>query len=155
MGTSTVSGPFRSANGFQQLDENGVWVPVTGGGGGGGGVTLIPYTVGSTMYTVTGLTNPGDSASFIWEVHSPSGYNILEITSSVIPGTNAVAFFGTTVSPGSYPDNSDNISSFTVHDDQYTSGVYSLKFTVTYAGNYSAMGTLFAMLMVDIINFVP
>lgn len=36
MGTSTVSGPFRSANGFQEL-VNGQWVPVAGGGGGGGG----------------------------------------------------------------------------------------------------------------------
>lgn len=35
MGTSTVSGPFRSANGFQEL-VNGQWVPVAGGGGGGG-----------------------------------------------------------------------------------------------------------------------
>jgi hypothetical protein len=36
MGTSTVSGPFRSQNGFQEL-VNGVWTPVGGGGGGGGG----------------------------------------------------------------------------------------------------------------------
>lgn len=36
MGTSTVSGPFRSENGFQEL-VNGVWTPVSGGGGGGGG----------------------------------------------------------------------------------------------------------------------
>ena len=34
MGTSTVSGPFRSENGFQEL-VNGQWVPVAGGGGGG------------------------------------------------------------------------------------------------------------------------
>jgi len=39
MGTSTVSGPFRSQNGFQQL-VNGVWTPV-GSGGGGGGVTFV------------------------------------------------------------------------------------------------------------------
>lgn len=32
MGISTVSGPFRSANGFQEL-VNGVWTPVSGGGG--------------------------------------------------------------------------------------------------------------------------
>jgi hypothetical protein len=37
MGTSTVSGPFRSQNGFQEL-VNGVWTPV---GGGGGGPTVI------------------------------------------------------------------------------------------------------------------
>jgi len=42
MGISTVSGPFRSENGFQQLDENGVWVPVAGGGG-GGGTTFVKF----------------------------------------------------------------------------------------------------------------
>jgi hypothetical protein len=40
MGTSTVSGPFRSQNGFQEL-VNGVWTPVGGGGGGGGGYTFV------------------------------------------------------------------------------------------------------------------
>jgi hypothetical protein len=40
MGTSTVSGPFRSQNGFQEL-VNGVWTPVGGGGGGGGAVVTI------------------------------------------------------------------------------------------------------------------
>lgn len=46
MGTSTVSGPFRSANGFQEL-VNGQWVPVAGGGGGGGGGgVLISLTEG-------------------------------------------------------------------------------------------------------------
>ena len=34
MGISTVSGPFRSQNGFQEL-VNGQWVPVAGSGGGG------------------------------------------------------------------------------------------------------------------------
>jgi hypothetical protein len=39
MGTSTVSGPFRSQNGFQEWNGT-AWVPVAGGGG-GGGVTYI------------------------------------------------------------------------------------------------------------------
>ena len=43
MGTSTVSGPFRSQNGFQQL-VNGVWTPIGGGGGGiAATVTLGEY----------------------------------------------------------------------------------------------------------------
>lgn len=64
MGTSTVSGPFRSANGFQQLDENGVWVPVSGGGGGGGGGPAIEidlnlsnaYSWDKYSYSPTGPT---------------------------------------------------------------------------------------------------
>ena len=49
MGISTVSGPFRSKNGFQQLDENGEWVPVTGGGGGGGGGTTTIMQWGDVL----------------------------------------------------------------------------------------------------------
>ena len=52
MGTSTVSGPFRSENGFQQLDANGVWVPVAGGGG--GGVTSIVAGSGISVSSPTG-----------------------------------------------------------------------------------------------------
>lgn len=52
MGTSTVSGPFRSENGFQELDANGVWVPVAGGGG--GGVTSIIAGSGISVSAPTG-----------------------------------------------------------------------------------------------------
>ena len=52
MAESTVSGPFRSENGFQQLDENGEWVPVTGGGG--GGVTSIIAGSGISVSSPTG-----------------------------------------------------------------------------------------------------
>ena len=53
MAESTVSGPFRSENGFQQLDENGEWVPVTGGGG-GGGVTSVVAGSGVSVSSPTG-----------------------------------------------------------------------------------------------------
>jgi hypothetical protein len=56
MGTSTVSGPFRSQNGFQEL-VNGVWTPVGGGGGGGGSIaTVVPVTLGSYQPVV--ITKP-------------------------------------------------------------------------------------------------
>jgi hypothetical protein len=44
MGTSTVSGPFRSQNGFQEL-VNGVWTPV-GSGGGGSSVVIFDRPTG-------------------------------------------------------------------------------------------------------------
>jgi len=49
MGTSTVSGPFRSQNGFQEL-VNGVWTPIGGGGGGGGGVVDVIRLVDSSPF---------------------------------------------------------------------------------------------------------
>ena len=57
MGTSTVSGPFRSANGFQEL-VNGVWTPVSGGGGGGGGPVLVNLTL-DNVYGARGVTPTG------------------------------------------------------------------------------------------------
>lgn len=70
MGTSTVSGPFRSANGFQQLDENGVWVPVSGNGGGGGGPAIEIDLNLSNAYSWDKYTAPptGDTAGYIIDV---------------------------------------------------------------------------------------
>lgn len=57
MGTSTVSGPFRSENGFQEL-VNGVWTPVSGGGGGGGGPVLVNLTL-DNVYGARGVPPTG------------------------------------------------------------------------------------------------
>jgi len=57
MGTSTVSGPFRSENGFQEL-VNGVWTPVSGGGGGGGGPVLVNLTQ-ANVYGARGVSPTG------------------------------------------------------------------------------------------------
>jgi hypothetical protein len=69
MGTSTVSGPFRSANGFQELVD-GVWTPVSGGGGGGATVIFreannityqlpVPTEVGQVYNLIVPRTGPG------------------------------------------------------------------------------------------------
>jgi hypothetical protein len=52
MGTSTVSGPFRSQNGFQEL-VNGVWTPVGGGGGGNPNDIVITTTLNSNADWLT------------------------------------------------------------------------------------------------------
>jgi hypothetical protein len=57
MGTSTVSGPFRSQNGFQEL-VNGVWTPVGGGGGGGGALASVRTLTNSVQYY--DLPNPDE-----------------------------------------------------------------------------------------------
>jgi hypothetical protein len=62
MGTSTVSGPFRSQNGFQEL-VNGEWVPVGGGGGGGvsaitaGSGIAVDQSTGNVTVSNTGVTS--------------------------------------------------------------------------------------------------
>ena len=70
MGTSTVSGPFRSANGFQEL-VNGQWVPVAGGGGGNSNDIVVTNTIypndGTNTYGApTGCSpfGPGYSCCF-------------------------------------------------------------------------------------------
>jgi hypothetical protein len=62
MGTSTVSGPFRSQNGFQEL-VNGVWTPVGGGGGGGGGYVFVDLASGVGIYPDNRYSNSPNSLS--------------------------------------------------------------------------------------------
>jgi hypothetical protein len=76
MGTSTVSGPFRSQNGFQELVD-GVWTPV---GGGGGGASLpvimaIPENGSDNVVYLTEPTTVGQVYSFEGSlpVASPNG----------------------------------------------------------------------------------
>lgn len=48
MGISTVSGPFRSQNGFQELVD-GVWTPIGGGGGGNAPIVIDRSTSDSII----------------------------------------------------------------------------------------------------------
>jgi hypothetical protein len=67
MGTSTVSGPFRSQNGFQEL-VNGVWTPVGGGGGGNPNDIVVTREVTTSADWFAGncfLINTGISAQTI------------------------------------------------------------------------------------------
>ena len=79
MGTSTVSGPFRSANGFQEL-VNGQWVPVAGGGGGVPNTCLVqvPINIDCTVYT-------GFSGSEVaMKLELP--FTVQEVTDSIASG---------------------------------------------------------------------
>lgn len=92
MGISTVSGPFRSANGFQQLDENGVWVPVTGGGGGGSNIILIPD---NSIPTELPVLDVGEAVSYTIAFNNTTGYSTnYSFAFPTIPGTNAVYLQG-------------------------------------------------------------
>ena len=60
MGISTVSGPFRSKNGFQELVD-GVWTPV----GSGGVSSSLIYTEGQLEPVVLDLTEPGKTINIV------------------------------------------------------------------------------------------
>lgn len=71
MGTSTVSGPFRSANGFQEL-VNGVWTPV-GGGGGNSAFTTIIRPAANLVYTLPAPTAVGQIYNIFVPMNSDTG----------------------------------------------------------------------------------
>jgi hypothetical protein len=82
MGTSTVSGPFRSQNGFQEL-VNGVWTPVGGGGGGLVPVALVNQYGGSlglsdNRYSDDNTQNPPTG---------PTAGNIIQLPPISVGGT--------------------------------------------------------------------
>lgn len=82
MGTSTVSGPFRSANGFQEL-VNGQWVPVAGGGGGG----FVPVALVDQYGPALGLTDNRYSDNNIGSPSGPSAGTIIQLPPISVGGT--------------------------------------------------------------------
>jgi hypothetical protein len=78
MGTSTVSGPFRSENGFEQLVD-GEWVPVSGGGsslsltttGTSGPATLVGSNLNIPNYATGG--GGGSVTQYITTMGLPGG----------------------------------------------------------------------------------
>jgi hypothetical protein len=80
MGTSTVSGPFRSQNGFQQL-VNGVWTPVGGGGGGGGVVDVITLADESAAAQIGFTANAYSTDISSSTPTGPSAGNIIQLPS--------------------------------------------------------------------------
>ena len=96
MGISTVSGPFRSQNGFQEL-VNGVWVPVAGGGGGNPNDIVVTNTIypndGTNTYGApTGCSpfGPGYSSCFFVD----TGITMQEIQDSFSSNGKWTCFSG-------------------------------------------------------------
>lgn len=142
MGTSTVSGPFRSQNGFQEL-VNGVWTPVgSGGGGGSNNVTIIPWTPGLNFYTIPAL-EVGQTASFAWEFHP--GYqgptNYLEVTMAPIPGVDAVYFFAVVSDTFNNVSQNSGMNSVAVAGSDMASSLFTATFvnTIVYGGDTFAI----------------
>jgi len=85
MGISTVSGPFRSKNGFQEL-VNGEWVPVAGGGGGGGGfVPVHLYNSNAPLYGATDNRYSNDNLAD--PPTGPTAGNIIQLPPIALGGT--------------------------------------------------------------------
>ena len=136
MGTSTVSGPFRSQNGFQEL-VNGVWTPVGGGGGGGGGIDYTPFTWnigGNTEIVLPTPTTAGQAWRYVSNLAGWTPGTSLEISFST-PATNlglgAINVFGDQYGYVVYNDEIiNNFFQFeVVYVDTFTSdefGVFSL-----------------------------
>lgn len=131
MGTSTVSGPFRSQNGFEQL-VNGEWVPVSGGGsplsltttgtsgpatlvgsnlnipnyatgGGGGGSLAIPITNVPSATTTTTLPalEIGESVTYVTQFTSIYPTSGFSFIPPVMSGVDLWYFIGITSRGGS------------------------------------------------------
>jgi hypothetical protein len=129
MGTSTVSGPFRSQNGFQELVD-GEWVPVSGGGSplsltttgtsgpatlvgnnlnipnyatGGGGDLAIPIisVAGNTTQISMPALEIGQSVTYVSQLLALYPTNGFNFTPASAAGVSAWAIVGATIKGGS------------------------------------------------------
>lgn len=133
MGISTVSGPFRSKNGFQQLDENGQWVPVTGGGGGGSNTAIIfnPSTDGSTVNIIL---PPPTAVGQIYTVSNsfiPASFGDASIIPTLLDGQDSVMLRAVRMTVNGTTTIEGGVGPYTFT----MTGVFSTLLYIVYTGN--------------------
>ena len=106
MGISTVSGPFRSQNGFQELVD-GVWTPVGGGGGGGGGIAATVFLGDESSNTYFGIPDNRYSVSYYYVAGATAGTTIplpvVEVGQSILINANFASSYTDNVWALEYP----------------------------------------------------
>jgi len=89
MGTSTVSGPFRSQNGFQEL-VNGVWTPVGGGGGGGNAPIVIDRSTSDSIVIPAVPTAVGQVYTYFFPYPISGSGTAVDVTLPLVDGASTV-----------------------------------------------------------------
>lgn len=121
MGTSTVSGPFRSQNGFQELDGNGDWVAV-----GGGAVDSVSAGTGISVNSPTGavvVTNAGVTSAVAGSgITVSSGTGAVTITNSGIRTASAGTGISTTTVAGALTIGNTGVTSIVAGTNVTISG---------------------------------
>lgn len=144
MGTSTVSGPFRSANGFQELVD-GVWTPVSGGGGGGGLAYQVINRVEDPQ-TIVLPENPATGDTYLYMYPFGFSGSFTEFTSS-IPGTLTSIFVTKLWGTDGSVSIDFGLGSFGFDGEEQT-GVTTIE--IVYSGTVLEEGDLYATYAVTI-----
>jgi hypothetical protein len=113
MGISTVSGPFRSQNGFQEL-VNGVWTPV-GGGSGGIAATVTLGDADGEFYGISTDNRYSDSYNSLSGTTAGTYIQLpaVEIGQSILVDAKSFGF-NTNVWALKYPENVPGVDVWTV-----------------------------------------
>jgi hypothetical protein len=97
MGTSTVSGPFRSQNGFQELVD-GVWTPVGGGGSGGGNAPIVIDRSTSDSIVIPAVpTAVGQVYTYFFPMPNSGSGTAIDVKPPLVDGTTSVVVSGRTI----------------------------------------------------------
>lgn len=131
MGTSTVSGPFRSANGFQELVD-GQWVPV----GGGVGQSTIQAEAGGVV--TLNFVTPGQLITVIGPMGS---INPFTVTVAPVAGVDFWLVDGLVIEPTFPPTIVNYASQFPITLSSNTAAGTILQFAFVGIGEPSNYGT--------------
>ena len=94
MGISTVSGPFRSQNGFQELVD-GVWTPI--GGGGGNAPIVIDRSTSDSIITPAVPTEVGQVYTYFFPNPLTNFGTAVDVRPPLVDGASVVYVEGRTL----------------------------------------------------------